>query len=76
MKSISCPTCHEKFANHEIEEHADMCAESLWTGSEQHYVNLMSDIIYSNDSIEQEPSEAMSVLAVENENPEKGDNML
>ena len=40
---ISCPTCNERFPYNQIAEHADRCAESAWTGTEQQYVSLIKD---------------------------------
>ena len=54
---ISCPTCNEKFPLDQIAEHADICAESAWNGTEQQYVSLMSEVdrVECND---QESSES------------------
>ncbi|CAB4024608.1 ---NA---, partial [Paramuricea clavata] len=52
---LNMPTCYEKFGSEEIEEHADVCAESAWSVSEQQYVSLMSDIVNLDDHVDQEP---------------------
>ena len=61
---ISCPTCNEKFPLDQIAEHADRCAESAWTGTEQQYVSLMSEVdrVEYND---QESSESATTQAYE-----------
>lgn len=42
---VSCPTCDGQFKSCQIEEHADLCAESIWYGSERlMYANLMSSL--------------------------------
>ena len=42
---VRCPTCEKSFLSHEIESHADGCAEAAWTGSEHLvYARLMADI--------------------------------
>ena len=42
---VRCPTCEGSFSRHEIEDHADGCAEAAWTGSEHlMYARLMADI--------------------------------
>ncbi len=46
---VRCPTCEERFSSHEIEDHADGCAEAAWTGSEHLvYARLMADIEADN----------------------------
>ncbi len=68
QRVISCPTCHEKFGGDEIEEHADICAESAWSGSEQQYVSLMSDLVNVDDvTDQQESSEPISLINENNE---------
>ena len=47
--SILCPTCNMKFKIDEIEEHADLCCESAWKGTEQHYVSIMSQFKRKDD---------------------------
>jgi hypothetical protein len=61
-----CPTCEGSFSNHEIEHHADVCAEAAWTGSEHLvYARLMADI--END--DQDPFENQSAAEEINSDP-------
>jgi hypothetical protein len=60
QRILTCPTCYEKFGIEEIEEHADVCAESVWSGSEQQYVSLMSNIVNPDDHVDQEPVESIT----------------
>ena len=64
VTGISCPTCNERFPHNQIAEHADRCAESAWTGTEQQYVSLMSEVDRV-DYDEQESSESALNLAKE-----------
>ena len=61
---ISCPTCNEKFPLNQIAEHADICAESAWNGTEQQYVSLMSKVD-RDEYNDQDPSESAIPLANE-----------
>jgi hypothetical protein len=63
---VRCPTCEGSFSSHEIEDHADVCAEAAWTGSEHLvYARLMADI--END--DQDPLENQSAAEENNSYP-------
>ena len=62
---VRCPTCDESFSSHEIEDHADICAEAAWTGSEHLvYARLMADI----ETNDEDPLENQSAVEENNSN--------
>ena len=60
LSVVSCPTCNGRFEIDKIEEHADLCSEAAWSGTEQTYVTLMSNINEDNDN---DPNSEVIVLA-------------
>lgn len=67
---VRCPTCEGSFSSHEIEDHADGCAEAAWTGSEHLvYARLMTDI----ETDDQDPLENQSAAEENNSDPETDD---
>ena len=63
---VSCPTCHNAFPAHEIELHADACAEKKYGSvDENQYNSLMASFVDSNQYEDENMFEVPSVIDVD-----------